>query len=97
MEQNLSGFTNSVFNKIIFWSSTVVSAFWLLAKNVNVYRYALTGAISEILVLPMVGLLFLLPLLALIFLWKDRFNLRSLCLYAVLLMSVTILLTVFNN
>ena len=76
-------------SKIIFVLSILVSAFWYLGKNVNVYRYAFIGAVFEILWLPMLGMLCLLPLISL-FLWvREKFSIKSLYLYAIILLSLS--------
>jgi len=97
MSLNPAAFENSRNNKIIFIVSLLVSSFWLLGNNINVYYYALAGAIIEILWLPMVALLFLLPIVSLIFFWKDKFNLGSLALYSAFVMIMTILVIIFLN
>lgn len=93
----VSGFQNSRNNWAVGVLSISISLFWLMAKNLNVYYFALTGAIAEILWLPALALTFLLPLLCIVLLWKDRFNLRSLALYSALLSIVTILLLVTSG
>lgn len=70
---------------LIFLLSVAVGIYWVVGKRINVYEWKLAGAISEILWLPMLILLFAMPLAA-IGLWvKDKFDLRSLYLYAFLI------------
>ena len=50
--------------RTILYLSILVSIFWICSRFVNVYRFALVGAIFEILWLPMIVMLFFLPLIA---------------------------------
>ncbi|MFT6166382.1 MAG: hypothetical protein ACJAV5_000489 [Vicingaceae bacterium] len=51
---------------IVFILSVLASAFWIMGQLVNVYHFAVVGAIFEILWLPMIGLLFTLPIVSFI-------------------------------
>lgn len=90
-------FQNSRPNKIIFFSSIAVSLFWLFANKLDLYQYAAVGAIFELLWLPMVLLLFILPALSVFHFLKDKYNPRSLMLYSAFLMIITILIMVFGK
>ncbi len=61
---------------IVFKVSIAVCGFWILSQLVNVYRFAVVGALFEILWLPMIVLLHALPMVSFIYLIKDRFQLR---------------------
>jgi hypothetical protein len=92
MKENLTPFKNSKTNIIVFVLSVSVSGFWLLAQVINVYRFALVGAIFEILWLPSIVLLYALPVISLILLVKEKVNIRSLYIYSILVGLATILL-----
>jgi hypothetical protein len=79
-------------SKIIFLLSILVAVFWLIGQWTNVYHFAFVGAIYEILWLPMLTLLFLLPLLSIFFLFREKFNARSPYIYSLLVLAIAALL-----
>jgi len=72
-----------------------VAGFWWLGNSINVYRFALVGAIFEILWLPALAMLFLLPIASLILLIKEKVNIRSLYIYSFLIGMATIFFIIF--
>jgi len=50
-----------ILSRIILFASILLIFFWLLTQSFDVYRYDLVGAIFEILWLPMLAALFVLP------------------------------------
>ena len=52
--------------------SIFILLYWLLCKTIDVYKYAILGVLSEILWLPMVVLLFLLPIINLYAIFKNK-------------------------
>jgi hypothetical protein len=88
-------FTNPLLSKICFILSISILVFWILGKATDVYHFALTGAIFELLWLPMLFMLFVLPVLSLVSLIREKFNLRSLYLYSIILNTANILLMIF--
>lgn len=96
MTENLINFQNSDNNKRVFVVSIIVSLFWLIGNTADVYHYAFIGAIYELLSLPMLALIIFLPVISIIFFIKDKFNLRSMALYSVLLLIPVILLMFLN-
>jgi hypothetical protein len=78
--------------RTILYVSILVSFFWICSRFINVYRFALVGAIFEILWLPMILMLFFLPVIACYFLFKEKFSFHSTYLYAFLLMLFTFLI-----
>jgi hypothetical protein len=78
--------------RTILYVSILVSIFWICSRFVNVYRFALVGAIFEILWLPMILMLFCLPVISCFYLFKEKFSIHSTYLYAVLLMLFTFLI-----
>ena len=53
------------------------AGFWLFALHYNVYKWAVVGAIFEMLWLPMIVLPFLLPLLIVYFWGRGGFKFKS--------------------
>lgn len=96
MKENLTPFKNSRTSKIVFILSIIVSGFWWLGQVVNVYRFALVGAIFELLWLPAIAMLYALPVISLISLVKEKVNVRSLYIYSILIGISTILLIKFD-
>jgi hypothetical protein len=78
-------FDVSKFSKIVLMSAILISLFWWLAKTVEIYKSAVLGAIFEILWLPMLVLLFILPVISFILWQKDKFSARSLFLFSMLI------------
>lgn len=85
-------FRNSKENKVLFGTSLAVIILVLISRVLNVYYLALTGAIFELINIPLLALLFGLPFYCLYVFWKDRFNLNSLALYSALMLSTAICL-----
>jgi hypothetical protein len=88
-------FKNSSLSKFFFAVSIFCFVFWLLGQTIDVYRFALVGAIFEILWLFMLLILFVSPIVCFVFLVKEKFNLRSLYLYSIILSIGTLLLMIF--
>jgi hypothetical protein len=97
MKENLTVFKNSRSSKIVFILSIIVSVFWWLGQVINFYHFAIVGAIFELLWLPVLAMLFVLPIISLILLVKEKFNVRSLYLYSILMGVVTIMFMVFSK
>jgi len=97
MKENSIPFKNSRTSKIVFILSITASGFWWLAKGINVYSDAIFGAIFELLWLPVLGMLFLLPIMSLVLLVKERVNLRSLYIYSILIGMATIFFMIFGK
>ena len=85
------GFQNSQTGKIIFISTIAATIYWILGKSTNVYRYPIGGAIFELLWLPSLIVLCILPLVSFILWVKERFKLRSVNFYSLVLAVVTVL------
>ena len=78
-------------SKIVLLCSVFVSIFWILGNIISIYSNNFVGAIFEILWLPAIALTFILPIVSLIFLAKEKFSLRSLYLYSILLLLLAAL------
>jgi len=92
MEQVITRFKNSRLSKILFVLSIFVFAYWRIGHIINVYHFAVVGAIFEILWFFMIIGLFGLPIVALIFLIKEKFSFRSLYIYTIIIGGFNILL-----
>jgi hypothetical protein len=77
--------------KIVLLLSVFVAIFWCLGRVIDIYRSAIVGAVFEILWLPMIGMMFVLPIIAVFFLIKEKFSFRSLHLYSILILALTLL------
>jgi hypothetical protein len=78
--------------KILFLLSFFVAAYWIISKNTNVYQTKITGAIFEMLWLPMLLLLFVTPCLAIYFWKSEKFILKSFNLLVVVVFLITLIL-----
>ena len=91
--------TNTLSNKkvsmVVFVLSWYVALFWLLGNLFDVYQFAFTGALFEILWLPVLALTFILPLVALVLFIQDKFSFKSLNFYSLLLVIGTALVMIF--
>jgi hypothetical protein len=92
MAYDSSTYKNSLLSKILFILSIIIFVFWLVAQLIDVYRFAVVGAIFESLWLFMLSGLFVLPILSIIFLIKDKFSFRSLYLYTIIISVICILI-----
>ena len=97
MLEELKKIKHSTLSKTLFFLSVEVSIFWILGNWINVYQFALTGAIYEILWLPNLVMLFTLPLVILFFLGKEKKKLQSLYLYSIILLTIAILTMLKNQ
>lgn len=93
----MTGIKKSKTPKIVFALSVLTSIYWCIGQLVDVYYFAVVGAIFEIMWLPMITSIFVLPILCLVYLAKEKFSLKSLHLYSFLILLATILLIVSRN
>ena len=77
--------------RTILFLSILVSIFWVSTRFINAYKYALVGVVFEILWLPMILLIFCLPVISLYFLLKEKFSFKSAYFFAMLIMTFTFL------
>jgi hypothetical protein len=88
-------FKNSKTSKVVFILSILSSGFWCFGQFLNVYRFTLVGVLYEILWLPALAILCLLPLFSLLFLVKEKGTNKSFYFYSILISVATILSMVF--
>ncbi|MER3497257.1 MAG: hypothetical protein C4308_00775 [Chitinophagaceae bacterium] len=85
MKQNSRWIYSPLFSLLLFVSSILLVAFYWVATHVNVYNSAVLGALFELLSLPMLALLVIVPALS-GYLWiKNKSGFISLALYAFLI------------
>lgn len=97
MKENSIPYKNSRTSKIVFLLSIIASGLWWLAKGMNVYSNTIVGAIFELLWLPVLGMLFLLPIISLTLLIKEKINVRSLYIYSILIGIASIIFMVLGK
>ena len=90
-------FKNSLLNKVIFASSIFVCAFWIVGQLFDVYQYALVGAIFEILWLPCILSLVGIPVISFILLIKEKFTIKSLNLYSIVMVIAGFIFIYMRN
>lgn len=83
-DMELDNARNTNLLKFLFVLNLLTVTFWFVVQNIDIYHYAIVGAIFEILWLPMIIIIFLLPLLSLYFWFKDKFKINSKFLYLLL-------------
>lgn len=82
-----------IFDKVMLLASFLVLAFWILANQINVYENKFVGIIYEILWLPFLLLVFILPVLTTV-LFFSRKLVESKILF--LALTIQVLLILFN-
>ncbi len=75
--------------QIVFGLSILTAIYWCLGQLIDVYDLAVVGAIFEILWLPMLAMLVILPIICVINLVKEKFKVNSLYLYSFLIILST--------
>lgn len=97
MNKTPAEFHQSQTGWIIFVLTIGAAVYWIIGKSFNVYRSAFSGAVFELLWLPSLFVLCILPAVS-FFLWgKEKFNLRSLNLYSIIIALVVILAMMLIN
>jgi NADH:ubiquinone oxidoreductase subunit K len=91
---NETSFKNARSGIVLFSLSLLLAAFWTATIFINPYDNKFVGIFFEILWLPMLAGFLLVPVLALIFWYHEKFNKRSLNMLTLII--VGILLTILN-
>ena len=96
MDKNISVFKSK--RGIIMLVATIfVAVFWLLASAINVYDNKIIGAVFEILWMPMMAMLVIVPLLCVIFWRNEQWYFRTLYPICLVLHLIMVLFLVFGN
>ncbi len=90
-----ASFKNSGINQVLFILSIITILYWLTGKSLDVYNYAILGALFELLWLPMILSVFIGPIFSIVLFVKDKYNPGSLALYAVVLQIVALYILIF--
>lgn len=77
-------------SKIILFLSLLVLTYWVITSLIDVYQYPIVGAIYELLWFPLLLLFFVLPIINLMMFVKNKFSLKKLWLYALLINGLTV-------
>jgi hypothetical protein len=89
--------TNQAIGKVVLALSIFVLLFVGLSRLLNVYQVVYVGAMFEILWLPVILLLFILPILSIINWIQERFNPKSIYLYSMILGIAAVVLMVYGK
>ncbi|MFB9293808.1 hypothetical protein [Persicitalea jodogahamensis] len=95
MLQTSSGSLKKRTSKIILILTIAAAMFWILGKSFDVYRWPIVGAVFEILWLPSLIILFILPIVSLVYCFKEKFSLKSLNLYSMIIAIAALLTIIF--
>ncbi|HEY5969081.1 MAG TPA: hypothetical protein VIU35_13975 [Chitinophagaceae bacterium] len=82
---------------IVFALTIIVTLYWYLPLLISVYRFPVIGAIYEILWICMLLGLFAMPVVSFIFWSKNKFDLRSLYFYSLIISAASILFLVTSK
>lgn len=77
--------------KIIFWMTIGAAIFWIGIRFIPVYENKIVGAISELLWLPTILILFILPLFSFLLWAGEKFKIQSVHLLSVIVAGLAIL------
>lgn len=91
-EQNSVPAAGSKRSLLILAGSVLVSIFWICSSQLNMYHFAVTGALAEMAWFPMIALTLLLAVLASVYWYKQQFRLQSFYLLSLLLIAGTCIL-----
>ncbi len=83
-------------DKIILGLSILLSLFWSIGTQVNIYSNKIVGAIFEFMWLPVILLLFILPIICIIRLFKTSYTNKQLSIYSLLILTITIAFVFFR-
>lgn len=84
-------------SSIIFVVSIFVSLFWWGSKLIDVYQFKLIGIVFEILWLPAIAALLIIPIISAVFWTKEKFILKSFYPYSILIVATTILAIILSS
>ncbi len=82
---------------IVFALTIIVTLYWYLPLYISVYHFPIIGAIYEILWIFMIVGLFALPVVSIIFWAKNKFNLRSVYFYSLIISLASMLFLVTSK
>jgi len=83
---------NNKQSKFVFCISVFFLLYVAIFKSVSPYKYAVVGAVFEILWLFIMAAIFIIPIIALWVLFKKNFSFKSFYFYTLLISAATIVL-----
>ena len=92
MEKNIK----PIIDNVIFFVSMLVMFFWILTNRINIYENKFIGIIAEILWLPFILLIFVLPILTTVLLLTRKLK-NSKILFLSLIIQALILIIQFTK
>ena len=94
---NTSIQTSQKFPKLIFLLSLVIPAYWFLVNSFDIYKWAVLGAIHELLAIPLLIGMIILPIVTIVLCIKNKFqnNLLNIAL-AIFLLTIPTFFFLFN-
>lgn len=95
MKEIISVINNSRLGKGIFLITLGASIFWIITKLVPIYENKIVGAVYEMLWLPVVIILFILPLFSFLLWAGEKFRVQSVHLFSIILAALAILVGYF--
>lgn len=84
-------------SKKIFYFALGVSGFWYLINIFKFYKSPILELVIKILWLPMLIILFLIPIICFLFIFRKKFNPKSFYFYALILCFLTIIFVVATS
>lgn len=84
--------------KVILIISFLILLYWNFAHNLDVYKYAVVGALYEMSTLLVVAATYILPLFIMVIALINKFRINSkyYVSLALLVLTITLLLTIYN-
>ena len=84
-------------SKKIFLAAVIVSVFSIFINVFKFYKSDVLAFIAKVLWLPMLIILFIIPIVCLLFIVRKKFNPKSYYLYALILCFLTIIFVAANS
>lgn len=80
---------------LIFIMTAIICAFFISDQFIDYYRFKLTGALFELFYLPSMMMIIFIVIFSITRLLKDKFTLKSLYIYSLLIIAFTFLYLIF--
>ena len=91
LHRKSSAYKDKERGKKFFYASLAVSSFWFLINIFKFYKSPILAIVIKVLWLPMLIILFLIPIICLLLIVKKKFNPRSFYLYSLILCFITMI------
>ena len=90
MKRILEELNKSRLGKIIFLATLGASLYWIIFRFVPIYKIAIVGVVYEMLWLPALFILFVLPLISFLLWAGEKFRVTSIHLWSLLLALLSV-------